>query len=265
MIVNDIAAWCGIKFWNTYSNPLYYAHQLYSDENTEITKLIIPNSVTSIGIYAFQYCSDLTSVVIDGGVKTISSLSFANCPELTDVTCYAENVPSTQRDAFEGSYIEYATLHVPTSSINAYKTTVPWSGFKTFIGLDGTLPEVKKCATPTITIADGKLTFSSETEGVTFKVSYNYVGANEEMESDELVLAGTTTAHVNVYATKEGYQDSETATADVELCIGKKGDTNQDGKVTISDAVGVVNIILNNNDEATAPALQDEEEIKEPE
>ena len=45
---------------------------------------------------------------------------------------------------------------------------------------------------------------------------------------------------------------------------GIQGDTNQDGKVTITDAVGVVNIILNNG-EATAPALQDEEEIKEPE
>ena len=46
VIVKDIAAWCGINFG---SNPLSYAHHLYSDENTEITNLIIPNGVTSIG------------------------------------------------------------------------------------------------------------------------------------------------------------------------------------------------------------------------
>ena len=97
--------------------------------------------MTSIGDWAFWACSGLTSVVIGDGVKTINSYAFANCPELTDVTCNAENVPSTESNAFDGSGIEYATLHVPTASIDAYKTTVPWSGFKTVMGLDGTLPE----------------------------------------------------------------------------------------------------------------------------
>ena len=85
---------------------------------------------------AFYGCSSLTSVVIGGGVKTIGSGAFANCPELTDVTCYAENVPSTQSNAFEDSYIEHATLHVPTASIDVYKTTVPWSGFGKIYGIN---------------------------------------------------------------------------------------------------------------------------------
>ena len=42
-----------------------------------------------------------------------------------------------------------------------------------------------------------------------------------------------------------------------------KADVNSDGKVTISDAVTVVNIIQNNNGETTAPTLQDVKEIKE--
>ena len=48
VIVKDIAAWCGIKFGGADSNPLFYAHHLYSDEDTEITNLIIPNSVTAL-------------------------------------------------------------------------------------------------------------------------------------------------------------------------------------------------------------------------
>ena len=120
-----------------------------------------------------------------------------------------------------------------------------------------------KCATPTINISGGLLSFNCTTEGVTFHVSYNYSGANETLESNQLKLAGTTTCHVSVYATKEGLENSEVATADVELSVGKKGDTNQDGKVTITDAVSVVNIILNNG-ETAAPALETPE-VVEPE
>ena len=58
--------------------------------------------------------------------------------------CYAETVPSTQTNVFEGSYIEYATLHVPTASIDAYKAVEPWKSFKTIMGLDGTMPEEPK-------------------------------------------------------------------------------------------------------------------------
>ena len=97
--------------------------------------MTIPNSVTIIESYVFFRCSSLTSVIIGGNVKTIRWHAFANCPELTDVTCYAEDVPSTQSDAFEGSYTEFATLHVPTGSIDAYKTTVPWSDFKVIEGI----------------------------------------------------------------------------------------------------------------------------------
>lgn len=61
VIVPDIAAWCGISFGD---NPLNYAHHIYSDEDTEITDLVIPNSVTSIGSGAFQNCSGLQKVII---------------------------------------------------------------------------------------------------------------------------------------------------------------------------------------------------------
>lgn len=162
--------------------------------------------------------------------------------------CYSENVPTTQNDAFEGSLIDYATLHVPEASINAYSQAEPWRNFKEIVGLDGTIPEMQKCATPTIQIVDGKLKLSCETEGVTFVTSYTSDGLSDSTLDDEIVLAGTTTCHVSVYATKAGYENSDVATVDVDLHIGKKGDVNNDGVVDITDAVGVVNIILEKND-----------------
>ena len=98
-----------------------------------LTSVTIPNSVTSIGRYAFQNCSGLTSITIGSGVNHIFERAFADCPELTDVYCYAENVPSTNVDAFEGSYIEYATLHVPKGCSDAYKAMAPWKNFKSML------------------------------------------------------------------------------------------------------------------------------------
>ena len=100
-----------------------------------LISITIPNSVTSIGGGAFYGCSGLTSVNIGNGIKSIYYQAFALCPNLTDVTCYAENVPSTDYGAFNESYIEFATLHVPSSSVNAYKTAEPWKNFKEIVSI----------------------------------------------------------------------------------------------------------------------------------
>ena len=100
-----------------------------------LTSVTIGNSVTSIGARAFEYCSGLTSVTIPNSVTSISVRAFANCPELLDVYCYAEKVPSTSNDAFDGSCPEYATLHVPAASVKNYKASEPWSGFDKIVAL----------------------------------------------------------------------------------------------------------------------------------
>ena len=99
VIVKDIAAWCGIKFDNSDSNPLSYAHHLYSDEDTEITNLVIPNSVTSIGAEAFQSCSGLTSISIPNSVTSIGDLAFFGCKGLTSIT-----IPNSVTSIGDGAF-----------------------------------------------------------------------------------------------------------------------------------------------------------------
>ena len=50
-----------------------------------IKSTVIPNSVTSIGEYAFYRCKGLTSITIPGNVEKISDASFFECSELTSV------------------------------------------------------------------------------------------------------------------------------------------------------------------------------------
>ena len=95
----------------------------------------IPEGVTNIEAHTFFGCTSLTSIIIPKRVEKIGDLAFASCTELLDVYCYAENVPMTENNAFDESYPEYATLHVPASALNVYKTTAPWSSFGTIIAL----------------------------------------------------------------------------------------------------------------------------------
>ena len=81
----DLAAWCNISFSSVDSNPLYYAHRLFLN-GEEIIDLVIPNSVTSIGSYAFRSCSGLTSVTIPNSVTSIRLGAFSGCSGLTSVT-----------------------------------------------------------------------------------------------------------------------------------------------------------------------------------
>ena len=172
-----------------------------------LTSITIPNSVTSIGERAFYDCTGLTSITIPNSVTYIGSEAFSRCNEIENVYCYAETVPSTKTDAFKEAYIEYTTLHVPESAINAYKTTKPWSGFGTIKTLEG---NEKKCETPTISFVDGKLTFSCATEGVEY-VSDVTCSDVKTYYSNEINLAAC--YDITCYAKSEGYFNSDIATA----------------------------------------------------
>ena len=73
----------------------------YYFENSKITELIIPNSVTSIGELAFSNCPSLTSVTIGDSVTEIGDYAFYNCNSLISVTI-PNSVTSIGREAFYG-------------------------------------------------------------------------------------------------------------------------------------------------------------------
>ena len=59
---------------------------LYDNEGNELTNVLISDSVTSIGDYAFSGCSSLTSITIPDSVTSIGSYAFQDCSSLTSIT-----------------------------------------------------------------------------------------------------------------------------------------------------------------------------------
>ncbi len=95
-----IEQWCNILFDNPTSNPTSYSHSL-NINGSPLTNLAIPNSVTSIGNYAFCGCSGLTSVTIGNSVTSIGNNAFSGCSGLTSVTI-GNSVTSIGNSAFSG-------------------------------------------------------------------------------------------------------------------------------------------------------------------
>ena len=67
---------------------------------SELTSVTIPDSVTSIGNFAFWYCIGLTSVTIGNGVKSIGDSAFYYCSRLTSITI-PDSVTSIGNQAVE--------------------------------------------------------------------------------------------------------------------------------------------------------------------
>lgn len=150
-------------------------------------------------------------MTIGNSVTNIGSKAFAGCNKLETVTCLAEKVPFTATDAFSESYVNYSTLIVPEASLQAYKTTAPWSEFGTFKTVEGgDTPQTQKCAKPSIAYENGKLYFVTATPEA--QVISDIADSDVKRHYDGCVEL-TATYNITAYATRAGYEDSDVATA----------------------------------------------------
>lgn len=209
-------------------------------ECTSLESINFPNSLTNIGSEAFMGCENVTEITFGKETSTIGSNAFGSCPNINKVSCWAKAVPSTSTEAFANSYIEYATLYIPSESINSYNSIEPWKNFENLVPLEDI--QIEKCATPTITIVNNKLSFSCETDDVEYSYEITSIDVKKG-NAIEVELEGT--YKVSVYAMKEGYENSDVATLEFSLGAGgKTGDVNGDGVVNAADVVKVANIII---------------------
>ena len=81
--------------------------------------------VTSIGDYAFSGYGSLTDIVIPEEVITIGLAAFENCSNLTSVICWATIPPTIQANSFEGVN-DSISIHVPEEAVKKYQSAKYW-------------------------------------------------------------------------------------------------------------------------------------------
>ena len=100
-----------IELPQSYNGEVYGIGTVFS--GTKITSIVIPDSVTSIGEYAFRNCTNLRSVVIGDGVTSIGEMAFYNCSGLTSIVI-PNSVTSIGYYAF-GDCTGLTSIEIPNS------------------------------------------------------------------------------------------------------------------------------------------------------
>ena len=100
---------------------------------TKLMNIEIPDSVTNIWSCAFYNCNSLTSVTIGSGIVSIGDYAFANCTSLSSTTCKAITEPSIKSETFNNVYYG-GTLYYPSGSYYATwlsngECYLGWSGW----------------------------------------------------------------------------------------------------------------------------------------
>ena len=176
---------------------------------TGLTSVIIPNSVISDfdnhGIAWFYKCTGLTSVTIGSGI-TWMGITFLDCPNITRVTCLSPTPPYAQPFIanidgerirvyiFSEEIFDHASLYVSAESLDRYQQHPYWNQFQNIlpIGEEGTTGDLN---------GDGEV---------------NIADVNAIIN---IILGGSDNSQ-------------------------GRSDVNEDGEVNIADANAIINIIL---------------------
>ena len=206
----DISSWLNNGFQNEKSNPLSIAHHLYVN-GEEITALVIPNDVTTIGDYLFYSFTGMTSLTMGNNVKQIGNSAFAQCKGLTRLTI-GEGVTAIGEKAFS------TCSNLQSVTIGSNVQTIEDKAFIACVSLTDVIS--RPLAPP---VAANVMWFSNATcNQAVLKVPKGMVDAYKKANEWNRFL------HV----------------VGIEMHDDLKGDVNADGEVNIADVNTIISAVF---------------------
>ena len=124
------------EFASTDNRCLIINGVLNSFAPADLTEYSIPNSVTSIGLSAFEGCTSLTSIAIPNSITSIGVSAFWYCSSLASIYCKPTTPPTGGSSMFDFNASD-RKIYVPTASVDAYKAASYWSDYASdIVGYD---------------------------------------------------------------------------------------------------------------------------------
>lgn len=202
-----------------------YAFYSGYSNTVDVTSIEIPDTVTSLGYYAFRDCNALTDITISDSVTTIENRAFDGCGALASIT-----IPSSVTNIGEEVFI----------SCSALENIIVDSANTAYASEDGNL--YNKAKNTLVTYAPGKMDTSFDIpNSVVYIGNYAFCGVDALTE----ITIPTSVVKIGEWAfyTCEGLTDItipgnvKTISSDAfELCYALESITLEEGITTIGDA-----------------------------
>ena len=240
------------------------ASSALNGQEDNFTKLVLPNTITSIGKYAFYGWANLDELHL-GTSKNSNSLdiatyAFNSTKNITTIYCYYTTPPHINdvNGSFDSNVRDYANLYVPESSIDSYKNynfngnTLVWCKFKNISKIVDSEPRITLTADQTTIIANGNnattFTVTSNVDGdVTNSCTIYQVNGTEDIQLPSNTFSTTEAGTYQFYAT---YGDLQSETITVTA-----------NEQTLSLSATPTTIVANGNETTTFTVKLDGETI----
>lgn len=110
-----------------------YINPVYNNETGEELpiNIILPQNLTKIGSSCFEG-AQIKQVTIPDTVTEIGDWAFNYCDQLASITCLAATPPALGSRAFSSDTVGF-TIKVPAASVAAYKAATNWSSYADYI------------------------------------------------------------------------------------------------------------------------------------
>ena len=218
---------------------------------TNLTKITIPDSVTSIGGSAFYYCTNLKEITIPDSVTSIGSDAFSKCTKLKEITI-PDSVTSIGNNAFlytpwlDAKRNENPLVVVNGILIDGKKcsgvVTIPDSVTSIGGSAFSQCTSLTKITIPdsVTSIGSGAFYYCTNLKEITIPDSVTSIESNAFSQCTSLVIKGYTGSYAETFANINRIPFESLGDAPREIM----GDVNNDGSVSIADAVTLQNFLL---------------------